>query len=256
MKPNWKLFKNILTRCSRSHNPTTEQGSKGKPGTDGSQRGHKKTRGKRKRGHDKWNKGESSGWQREIWCWDVQGLIWEARDPWRNCRLLQFIHDFFFFSFWEHLKIQWLLSLKGEFLEVSKARLEGTTWDGRGGIYEIYEMRFMVQNHSGNPWFYFFFPWRTGKKSRFLWRAGKDHGITAMQITDPFGLQAKDILDEHIVQPQKCWCDSTWKTELGSDIQIPKVWGKTSRFPPQQRLRLENWEFFHWEADLYKHSKG
>lgn len=193
MKPNWKLFKNILTRCSRSHNPTTEQGSKGKPGTDGSQRGHKKTRGKRKRGHDKWNKGESSGWQREIWCWDVQGLIWEARDPWWNCRLLQFIHDFFFFSFWEHLKIQWLLSLKGEFLEVSKARLEGTTWDGRGGIYEIYEMRFMVQNHSGNPWFYFFFPWRTGKKisifvkswerswnhshadHRSLWIAGKRH---------------------------------------------------------------------------------
>lgn len=26
MKSNWKLFKNILTRCSESHNPPTEKG--------------------------------------------------------------------------------------------------------------------------------------------------------------------------------------------------------------------------------------
>uniref|UniRef100_A0A8C3VAV6 Uncharacterized protein n=1 Tax=Catharus ustulatus TaxID=91951 RepID=A0A8C3VAV6_CATUS len=36
---------------------------------------------------------------------------------------------------------QWILSLKGEFLEVSKARLEGTTWDGRGRKTESREAR-------------------------------------------------------------------------------------------------------------------
>lgn len=187
----------------------------------------------------------------------MQGLIWEARDPWRNCRLLQFIHDFFFFSFWEHLKIQWLLSLKGEFLEVSKARLEGTTWDGRGGIYEIYEMRFMVQNHSGNPLFYFFFFLEELEKNLdFCEELGKIMESQPCRSQIPLDCRQKTFWMSTLSNPRNVGVTPPERLSSVLTSKFQKFGGNLSHFPPQQRLRLENWEFFHWEADLYKHSKG